>query len=233
MVYRYLIWAKDVVTDFSYIYSVNDITWLRLEACCEWTMGAGVWLHNLWICDRYYIPRFIILADGPIGWRLVMNMDEIPGPRLGKTAAAPQSGTAARDRRSSRALSRAFCFGGCWGLSLIHAATFSVSRLISEPMQVGGMEKMCRQSTVIPGFLPPAPHGVLKSLLENPQQLPLHHHGEPGRKRPLSVTAGCLCGRNLIMLAHSERLVLKQRCFNNLWSLLAVTNFDWQSFGFK
>lgn len=138
-----------------------------------------------------YIPRFITPADGPIGWRLVMNMDEIPGPRLGKTAAAPQSGTDARDRRSSRALSRAFCFGGCWGLPPIRAATFSVSLQISEPMQVG-MEKMCRQSTVTPGFLPPPPHGVLKSLLENPQQLPLHHHGEPGRKCPLSVTAGCL-----------------------------------------
>lgn len=55
------------------------------------------------------------------------------------------------------------------------------------------MEKAARQSAAIPGFLPPATHGVLKSLLETPQRLPPQHHGEPGRKCPLSVTAGCLC----------------------------------------
>eukprot|EP00066_Takifugu_rubripes_P000567 XP_003961189.2 PREDICTED: hepatic leukemia factor-like [Takifugu rubripes] len=43
-------------------------------------------------------------------------------------------------------------------------------------MQGGRMEKMTRPSAVIPGFLPPATHGVLKSLLETPQKLPLHHH---------------------------------------------------------
>lgn len=36
------------------------------------------------------------------------------------------------------------------------------------------MEKMSRP----PGFLPAAAHGVLKSLLENPLKLPLHHEGE-------------------------------------------------------
>lgn len=36
------------------------------------------------------------------------------------------------------------------------------------------MEKMSRH----PGFLPPATHGVLKSLLENPVKLPLHHEGK-------------------------------------------------------
>lgn len=55
------------------------------------------------------------------------------------------------------------------------------------------MEKMTRPPAVIPGFLPTATHGVLKSLLESPHKLPLHHHGEPGRKCPLSVTAGCPC----------------------------------------
>ncbi|XP_030019213.1 HLF transcription factor, PAR bZIP family member b isoform X2 [Sphaeramia orbicularis] len=38
------------------------------------------------------------------------------------------------------------------------------------------MEKMSRLSVPLnPGFLPPATHGVLKSLLENPLKLPLHH----------------------------------------------------------
>lgn len=36
------------------------------------------------------------------------------------------------------------------------------------------MEKMCRHP-LNPGFLPPPTHGVLKSLLENPMKLPLHH----------------------------------------------------------
>ncbi|KAM3860170.1 HLF transcription factor, PAR bZIP family member b [Diretmus argenteus] len=36
------------------------------------------------------------------------------------------------------------------------------------------MEKMSRHP-VNPSFLPPATHGVLKSLLENPMKLPLHH----------------------------------------------------------
>ncbi|XP_070708160.1 hepatic leukemia factor-like [Pempheris klunzingeri] len=43
-------------------------------------------------------------------------------------------------------------------------------------MQGGVMEKMPRHSVPLsPGFLPPATHGVLKSLLENPVKLPLHH----------------------------------------------------------
>uniref|UniRef100_UPI0037E97638 HLF transcription factor, PAR bZIP family member b isoform X1 n=1 Tax=Semicossyphus pulcher TaxID=241346 RepID=UPI0037E97638 len=43
-------------------------------------------------------------------------------------------------------------------------------------MQGGVMEKMCRHPVSLnPGFLPPATHGVLKSLLENPMKLPLHH----------------------------------------------------------
>ncbi|XP_070846833.1 HLF transcription factor, PAR bZIP family member b isoform X1 [Chaetodon auriga] len=41
-------------------------------------------------------------------------------------------------------------------------------------MQGGMMEKMSRHP-LNPGFLPPATHGVLKSLLENPMKLPLHH----------------------------------------------------------
>ncbi len=41
------------------------------------------------------------------------------------------------------------------------------------------MEKMSRHPLPInPSFLPPATHGVLKSLLENPMKLPLHHEGE-------------------------------------------------------
>ncbi|XP_026171253.1 HLF transcription factor, PAR bZIP family member b isoform X2 [Mastacembelus armatus] len=43
-------------------------------------------------------------------------------------------------------------------------------------MQGGVMEKMPRHPVALnPSFLPPAPHGVLKSLLENPMKLPLHH----------------------------------------------------------
>lgn len=38
------------------------------------------------------------------------------------------------------------------------------------------MEKMSRHPVPLnPTFLPPATHGVLKSLLENPMKLPLHH----------------------------------------------------------
>uniref|UniRef100_A0A8P4GJ56 HLF transcription factor, PAR bZIP family member b n=1 Tax=Dicentrarchus labrax TaxID=13489 RepID=A0A8P4GJ56_DICLA len=38
------------------------------------------------------------------------------------------------------------------------------------------MEKMSRHPVPLnPSFLPPATHGVLKSLLENPMKLPLHH----------------------------------------------------------
>uniref|UniRef100_UPI003AADB708 hepatic leukemia factor-like isoform X1 n=1 Tax=Centroberyx gerrardi TaxID=166262 RepID=UPI003AADB708 len=38
------------------------------------------------------------------------------------------------------------------------------------------MEKMSRHPIPVnPSFLPPATHGVLKSLLENPMKLPLHH----------------------------------------------------------
>ncbi|XP_059180191.1 HLF transcription factor, PAR bZIP family member b isoform X2 [Centropristis striata] len=43
-------------------------------------------------------------------------------------------------------------------------------------MQGGVMEKMSRHP-LNPSFLPPATHGVLKSLLENPMKLPLHHEG--------------------------------------------------------
>ncbi|XP_071371792.1 hepatic leukemia factor-like isoform X3 [Centroberyx affinis] len=40
----------------------------------------------------------------------------------------------------------------------------------------GAMEKMSRHPIPLnPSFLPPATHGVLKSLLENPMKLPLHH----------------------------------------------------------
>lgn len=40
------------------------------------------------------------------------------------------------------------------------------------------MEKMSRHPIPLnPSFLPPATHGVLKSLLENPMKLPLHHEG--------------------------------------------------------
>lgn len=43
-------------------------------------------------------------------------------------------------------------------------------------MQGGVMEKMSRHPIPLnPSFLPPATHGVLKSLLENPMKLPLHH----------------------------------------------------------
>ncbi|XP_041670863.1 hepatic leukemia factor-like isoform X2 [Cheilinus undulatus] len=43
-------------------------------------------------------------------------------------------------------------------------------------MQGGVMEKMCRHPvTLNPSFLSPGTHGVLKSLLENPMKLPLHH----------------------------------------------------------
>ncbi|XP_037611464.1 HLF transcription factor, PAR bZIP family member b isoform X2 [Sebastes umbrosus] len=42
-------------------------------------------------------------------------------------------------------------------------------------MQGGLMEKLSRHHPLNPGFLPPATHGVLKSLLENPMKLPLHH----------------------------------------------------------
>lgn len=41
------------------------------------------------------------------------------------------------------------------------------------------MEKMSRHPIPLnPSFLPPATHGVLKSLLENPMKLPLHHEGK-------------------------------------------------------
>lgn len=43
-----------------------------------------------------------------------------------------------------------------------------------------------------PGFLPPATHGVLKSLLENPMKLPLHHEGEAGISRSPLTLMSCL-----------------------------------------
>lgn len=44
------------------------------------------------------------------------------------------------------------------------------------------MEKMSRHPVPLnPAFLPPATHGVLKSLLENPMKLPLHHEGNGAR----------------------------------------------------
>ncbi|KAG7232520.1 hypothetical protein INR49_008762 [Caranx melampygus] len=43
-------------------------------------------------------------------------------------------------------------------------------------MQGGVLEKMSHRQQLTPAsFLPPAAHGVLKSLLENPVKLPLHH----------------------------------------------------------
>ncbi|XP_017296318.1 hepatic leukemia factor-like [Kryptolebias marmoratus] len=42
-------------------------------------------------------------------------------------------------------------------------------------MQAGVMEKMSRAVPLHPNFVAPGPHGVLKSLLENPLKLPLHH----------------------------------------------------------
>ncbi|MEQ2191711.1 hypothetical protein XENOCAPTIV_001490, partial [Xenoophorus captivus] len=50
------------------------------------------------------------------------------------------------------------------------------------PTQGGVMEKMSRRHPLPlnPAFLAPNPHGVLKSLLENPMKLPLHHEGEAG-----------------------------------------------------
>lgn len=46
------------------------------------------------------------------------------------------------------------------------------------------MEKMSRHPVPLnPAFLPPSTHGVLKSLLENPMKLPLHHEGN-GALRP-------------------------------------------------
>lgn len=46
------------------------------------------------------------------------------------------------------------------------------------------MEKMSRHPVPCnPSFLPAATHGVLKSLLENPMKLPLHHEGEVREKR--------------------------------------------------
>lgn len=39
------------------------------------------------------------------------------------------------------------------------------------------MEKMSRHLPVNASFVPSATHGVLKSLLENPMKLPLHHGG--------------------------------------------------------
>lgn len=41
------------------------------------------------------------------------------------------------------------------------------------------MEKMSRHPIPLnPGFVPPATHGVLKSLLEKPLKLPPRHEGE-------------------------------------------------------
>uniref|UniRef100_A0A665VYC5 BZIP domain-containing protein n=1 Tax=Echeneis naucrates TaxID=173247 RepID=A0A665VYC5_ECHNA len=42
-------------------------------------------------------------------------------------------------------------------------------------MQGAGLQKMSRHPVLNSGFGPPGPHGVLKSLLENPLKLPLHH----------------------------------------------------------
>lgn len=49
------------------------------------------------------------------------------------------------------------------------------------------MEKMSRPLPLNPTFIPP-PYGVLRSLLENPLKLPLHH--EDGERCP----AGCPSG---------------------------------------
>lgn len=52
------------------------------------------------------------------------------------------------------------------------------------------MEKMSRQLPLNPTFIPP-PYGVLRSLLENPLKLPLHH--EDGERCPPGCPA---LGRN-------------------------------------
>lgn len=52
------------------------------------------------------------------------------------------------------------------------------------------MEKMSRHPVPLTpaGFLPPATHGVLKSLLENPVKLPLHHEGKCSESPCLSAS---------------------------------------------
>lgn len=49
------------------------------------------------------------------------------------------------------------------------------------------MEKMSRPLPLNPTFIPP-PYGVLRSLLENPLKLPLHH--EDGERCPAGCPAG-------------------------------------------
>lgn len=52
------------------------------------------------------------------------------------------------------------------------------------------MEKMSRHQVPLnPAFLPPATHGVLKSLLENPMKLPLHHEGNGSRDRATTTVS--------------------------------------------
>lgn len=71
------------------------------------------------------------------------------------------------------------------------------------------MEKMSRHSVqLIPGgYLPPATHGVLKSLLENPVKLPLHHEGKVTElftscwqcdKVPTPFPRGAKCVRGIV-----------------------------------
>lgn len=62
------------------------------------------------------------------------------------------------------------------------------------------MEKMSRHPIPLnPSFLPPATHGVLKSLLENPMKLPLHHEGEVRSQTagPLPAFWLLVCGSTL------------------------------------
>lgn len=55
------------------------------------------------------------------------------------------------------------------------------------------MEKMSRHPVPCnPSFLPAATHGVLKSLLENPMKLPLHHEGEVGKEKVSQLLIYCL-----------------------------------------
>ncbi|XP_029383913.1 HLF transcription factor, PAR bZIP family member b isoform X4 [Echeneis naucrates] len=58
-------------------------------------------------------------------------------------------------------------------------------------MQGAGLQKMSRHPVLNSGFGPPGPHGVLKSLLENPLKLPLHHEGEAGSEKEKNLEEEC------------------------------------------
>lgn len=102
------------------------------------------------------------------------------GSRVDVSSLHTRIGLSASDSRSGSA-ARAVC--------LFHVAAetlfFFVFLLIDywnnrPPIQGGVMDKMSRHPVPLnPGFVPPAPHGVLKSLLEKPLKQPPHHEGEP------------------------------------------------------